>query len=293
MKWLFFITPPLLSAIKVLSQSYFSRGKVKTLADSIKFNGIMFFFAALSLSIFTVRRLPSLETVLFALIGAILALGFQIFYVASFKSGAVSLSSTVSNFSSVIPIIFSLIVYKEPIGIFKYAGFALMAVAILLMPSSNKANSHAKKGIKTTKKWFIFITLTTLCGGFAAVLQQVFSKSAVANEKELFTAIIYVFSCIFSFSILPFVKGKEPLYKNDLKSGAGLIISGLALGFYNLLVVSALLFIPASEFFPTNTGLIILTTVVLSSITFKEIPSVKQIIGIICTIAATVVINLV
>ena len=291
MKWAFFISLPLLSTFKVITQGFFSRGKIKTLADSIKFNGLMFLFAAVSLIIFNVRQLPSVETILYALALALLSLGFQTFYVLSFKTGAVSLSSTISAFSAVIPIIFSIIVYQETIGLFKYLGFALMAVAIVLMPSSKK-DGDPKKGIKTSKKWFLFITITAICSGVATIVQQVFSKSAVANEKDLFTAITFIFAFIFSLILLPIIKGKQPLFKIDKKVGIGVIFCGLALGFYNLLVVIALSLIPASEFLPTNTGLIILTTVSLSSLVFKEVPSIKQILGIILAIVAVVFINL-
>ena len=159
------------------------------------------------------------------------------------------------------------------------------------MPSSKK-DGDPKKGIKTSKKWFLFITITAICSGVATIVQQVFSKSAVANEKDLFTAITFIFAFIFSLILLPIIKGKQPLFKIDKKVGIGVIFCGLALGFYNLLVVIALSLIPASEFLPTNTGLIILTTVSLSSLVFKEVPSIKQILGIILAIVAVVFINL-
>ena len=87
-------------------------------------------------------------------------------------------------------------------------------------------------------------------------------------------------------------KIKTPLYKSDVKTNVGLILIGLVLGVYNLLVVSALTFIPATVYFPTTSGLQILTAVIVTSITFKEIPSVKQLIGIAVTVAAVVIINI-
>ena len=103
MKWFYFSILPLLSTFKVTMQGYFSKGKVKSVADSIKFNGFMFLFAALSLIVFTVRALPSIETLLFSLCVGLLTLGFQCFYVFSLRTGAVSLSATIVNFSSFIP----------------------------------------------------------------------------------------------------------------------------------------------------------------------------------------------
>ena len=72
----------------------------------------------------------------------------------------------------------------------------------------------------------------------------------------------------------------------------GLALIGIALGAYNLLVVFALAFIPATEYFPTTSGLQILSIAIVSAIIFKERPSLKQLLGIAVTIAAVVIINL-
>ena len=291
MKWFYFSILPLLCATKVTLQGFFSRGKVKTLTDSIKFNGFMFLFSALFLIIFTVRQLPSTQTIFCALVVALFSVSFQFFYVLAFKTGAVSLSSTIANFGVVIPIVFSAIAYQEVITTNKIIGFILIALAIILLPSSK--NDKTKSGIKTPKIWLLYILIATILNGAVSTIQQSFSRSAISNEKELFTALIFVFASIYSFLLLLFVKGKEPLYKNDGKSLIGLGIIGLALGFYNLLAVSALAIIPSAEYFPTVTGLSILVTVMMSAITFKELPSKKQILGIAVATVAIVIINLV
>ena len=293
MKWFFFILLPLLSAFKVTAQGYFSKGRIKTTADSIKFNGFMFMYSAIALILFTVRQLPSTQTIIYALIVSVVTICFQCFYVFAFKSGAVSLSTTIVNFGMVIPILFSILFQNEKINAFKIIGFILFVVAILLLPSKDKAEK-GQKGIKTTKKWFVFIIIATLCSGATGVFQNIFAKSSVADEAEVFTALIYVFASILCFAILPLFKSKsqEPLYKSDFKINLGLILIGLALGLGNLCAVLAQIIIPATEYFPTTSGLQILTAVIVTSITFKETPSVKQFIGILLTILAIVVINL-
>lgn len=292
MQWLFFTILPLLSSFKVTAQGYFSKGKIKTVADSVKFNGFMFLYSAISLIILTVRQIPCVQTILFALLVSFLTISFQCFYVFAFRTGAVSLSTTIVNFGVALPILFSIIFLGESIDTFKIIGFVLIALALLLLPSSDK--NQNSKGIKTSKKWFVFIITATLCSGATSICQNVFASSAIAHQKEVFTAMIYVFASIFCFILLPIFKSKsqEPLYKSDLKINIGLILIGIALGLYNLLAVSALTFIPATQYFPTTSGLQILTAVIIASITFKERPSLKQILGIAVTIAAVVIINL-
>ena len=293
MKWLFFTLLPLLCAFKVTTQGYFSKDKIKTIADSIKFNGFMFLYSAIALILFTVRQLPSKETIVFALILSVATISFQCFYVLAFKTGAVSLSTTEVNFGILIPILFSIIFQGEKVSLLKILGFALITGAILLMPSSDKTKTN-NSGVKTTKKWFFFITIATICSGLISLLQNVFAKSNVADEAEVFTALSYVFSSVLCFTILPIFRiiSKQPLYKSDLKINLGLILIGLALGIYNLCAVLAQVIIPATEYFPTTSGLQILVSVIVSAITFKEVPSIKQRIGILLAILAAIVINL-
>ena len=292
MQWLFFTILPLLSAFKVTAQGYFSKGKVNSVLDTIKLNGFIFLYSAISLTALTVRQLPSVQTVLFALFVSILTIAFQCFYVLAFKSGAVSLSTTIVNFGVALPIIYSIVFLGEKVTTFKIIGFILIALALILLPSGDK--NPNSKGIKTTKRWFLFVIVAMLCTGAINICQNVFASSNVANEKEVFTALIYAFASIICFILLPIFKSKikAPLYKGDIKTNVGLILIGLVLGVYNLLVVSALTFIPATIYFPTTSGLQILTAVIVSSITFKEFPSIKQIIGIAVTVAAVVIINL-
>ena len=292
MQWLFFTILPLLSAFKVTAQGYFSKGKINSAADTVKLNGFIFLYSAISLTALTVRQLPSVYTILFALFVSILTISFQCFYVFAFKTGAVSLSTTIVNFGVTLPIIYSIIFLGEKVTTFKIIGFILITIALILLPSGDKKPNA--KGIKTTKRWFLFVIAATLCTGATNVCQNVFASSNFSNEKEVFTALIYAFASIFCFILLPIFKSKikTPLYKSDIKTNVGLILIGLVLGVYNLLVVSALTFIPATVYFPTTSGLQILTAVIVTSITFKEIPSVKQLIGIAVTVAAVVIINI-
>ncbi len=293
MKWLFFTLLPLLATFKVTAQGYFSKDRIKTAADSIKFNGFMFLYSAIALIILTVRELPSTQTIIYALILSVLTVCFQCSYALSFKTGAVSLSATIVNFSIVIPILFTIIFQGEKIGFFKITGFILVVVAILLMPS-NDTDESSKKGIRTSKKWFFFIIIATISTGLCSLVQNVFAKSQVSGEAEVFTALNYAFSSVLCFAILPILKSKtkEPLYKSDFKINVGLILIGLTLGIYNLCAVLAQAIIPATVYFPTICGLQILTAVIASSIMFKERPSLKQLFGIIATILAVVFINL-
>lgn len=300
MKWLFFFLLPALSATKVTVQGYFSKGKVKTTADLIKFNGFLFMFSAIALTIiacFSIKNIPSGQTIIFALVLSLLAISFQCFYVLSFKTGAVSLSTTVANFGIVLPIVFSTLFYNDKLTLFKIIGFVLIACTFILIPSSDKKTNSLKvnkRQLKTSKKWFIFIILATLSTGSASIFQNISAKTPVRNEVEVLTALTYIFATIFSFILLPIVKSKtsQPLYKSDIKVNIGLFIMGITLGLYNMFAIIAQSFIPATEFFPTTSGLNILFAVITTAITFKEIPSFKQFLAIILTIVAVVIINL-
>lgn len=286
MKWLYLALMPLCSAFKVTAQGYFSKDKLKTTADILKFNAFMSLFAAISLIIFTVRALPSFETVLYALAFGGLSVTFQLVYVNAFKTGPISLTSTICNFSIIISITFSIIAYNEPITPFKIIGFFLIILSFLLIPSTEK------NGAKTSFKWFFLSILAAVLSGTTNVIQIHFSHSAFSGEKECLNALSYIFSTIICFSIIPFIKGKQPLYKTDKKLGLALPFIGLALGLYNLFYVCAMEIVPASEFVPSLSALTILVSISMSCITLKEKLSIKQLFGVLTTIGAVIIVNL-
>ena len=286
MKWIFLTIMPLLSAFKVTSQGYFSKGKLNSTADMLKFTGYMSLFSALSLIIFTVRALPSFETVIYAFILAISSVSYQSLYSKAFTLGPISLSSTIVSFSIVISIIFSIIAYNEPVTIFKIIGFILMIFALLLTPAKKSSNT------KTSFKWLLFCFLTVLATGIFNIVQIIFSHSDFSSEKSSLIAMSYIFASVFCFIIIPFVKGNQPLYKTDKKLAIFLPLMGLSLGLYYLFNLSALELFPASEFLPSLSALCLLCTILISCILLKERLTIKQIFGVISTILSVVFLNL-
>lgn len=286
MKWFYLTIMPLLSAFKVTSQGYFSKGKLNSTADMLKFTGYMSLFSALSLIIFTVRALPSFETVIYAFILAISSVSYQSLYSKAFTLGPISLSSTIVSFSIVISIIFSIIAYDEPVTIFKIIGFILMIFALLLTPAKKSSNT------KTSFKWLLFCFLTVLATGIFNIVQIIFSHSDFSSEKSSLIAMSYIFASVFCFIIIPFVKGNQPLYKTDKKLAIFLPLMGLSLGLYYLFNLSALELFPASEFLPSLSALCLLCTILISCILLKERLTIKQIFGVISTILSVVFLNL-
>lgn len=277
---------PILSAIKLNGQGYFSKGKLNSVADAIKFTAFMFLFASLSLMILTVRALPSSITIMYALLLGALTAGYQIFAAISFRSGPVSLSSTIFNFANIIPITYVAIAFSEPISFLQIIGFIFVVASFILLPSKSDS------GVKTSKKWLILCIIAVLFSGFFTVVQKMFTVTPFAQEKSQLTAFFYLFASTLCFLLIPFFKKGQKLYKTDVKLASGLALIGLSLGLYNLCVVSGLEIMPASQFLPTVAGLCILANVISSCIIFKEKLSIKQIIGIFTTICAVVLINL-
>lgn len=286
MKWFYLTIMPLLSAFKVTSQGYFSKGKLNSTADMLKFTGYMSLFSAISLIIFTVRELPSFETVIYALFLAISSVSYQSLYTKAFTLGPISLSSTIVSFSIAIPIIFSIVAYNEPITLFKIAGFILMIFSLILTPAKNSSKT------KTSFKWLLFCFLTLIASGIASVIQIVFSHSEFSSEKSILIATSYLISSVFCFIIIPFIKGKQPLYKTDKKLAIFLPLMGLALGLYYLFNLSALELFPASEILPSLSALCLLCTILISCLLLKERLSIKQIFGVLATVLSVVFLNL-
>lgn len=73
--------------------------------------------------------------------GAASVIGFLFQLVALNSGGRLSVINIIGNFSSLIPIVYSIVFFNEKVGITKYIGIFLFLLFIFLLNSSNKEES--------------------------------------------------------------------------------------------------------------------------------------------------------
>lgn len=290
-KYFFLLLLPILVTTKVLLQGHYSKSRVGSLADTFYLTG--FIFAAISLitGVFFFRVLPSVETLLFALLFGVVNYVYQVSYSSAFRAGPVSLTSIICNFNMIVIIPFGALVFKEEIGPYQWIGFALVAVAMILL---NKQNNEAEK--KANLKWLFLSLLTMVTSGFTGILQSAYGKYFPSEEKDSFIVISYVIAALLCFiTALAIKKAKKTdLFKVDPKFFCGIAIIGVALSLYNTLIIEiqARAYFTSAVLFPVLSVLNFITTLAASILFLKERIRLRQWIGVLVGTVAVVLMNL-
>lgn len=290
-KYLFLLLLPILVTTKVLLQGHYSKSKVGSLADTFYLTGFIFAAIALITGVFSLRALPSTNTLLFALLFGVVNYVYQVSYSSAFRAGPVSLTSIICNFNMIVIIPFGALVFKEEIGPYQWVGFALVAVAMILL---NKPSSGTEK--KASFKWLLLSLLTMVTSGFTGILQSAYGKYFPSEEKDSFIVIGYVIAALLSFiTALAMKKTKKTdLFKVDPKFFCGIAIIGVALSLYNTLIieVQARAYFTSAVLFPVLSVLNFIMTLAASILFLKERIRLRQWIGVLVGTVAVVLMSL-
>lgn len=184
----------LLSAAKVTVQSFFGKKSIKTAADSIAFNGLVFGFIALISGGFLIGGC-ALPTVIFGALFGIGSVCFQFAYTRALSTGPVSLTVMLCGLANVVPTLFSVIVYHDECGPLKVAGILLSLAALML-------NVKKYGDQKVGKRWLFYAILTFMVNALVTIDMKVFSTGYHNGEYFPFVAVAYITAAAASLVIL-------------------------------------------------------------------------------------------
>ena len=291
MKYVYLLLLPLLVTTKVMLQGHYSKSKVRSLGDTFYLMGFIFTAISLITGILFFRTLPSLATLLFALLYGAVNYVYQVSYSAAFHAGPVSLTSIICNFNMIVIIPFSALVFKEEIGRYQWIGFGLVAAAMILL---NKPSGDNEK--KANLRWLLLALLTMVTSGFTGIIQSAYGKYFPPDEKNSFIVIGYVIAALLCFGTAWILKKKGglSLFRPDFKFAGGVAIIGAALGFYNILIILAQEpgNFDSAVLFPVLSVLNFIMTMAASILFLKEHIKFRQWIGVLVGTAAVVLMNL-
>lgn len=205
------------------------------------------------------------------------------------QSGPLSLTTLFINFSLLIPTVYGIIFYDEPIGIFLIVGLVFLALSII-------AVNLKEKGVKEKKiniKWIVF-TLLSFIGNGGCTTSQTAQQRAFGGEYKselMIIALSIAFVAVFIFAIF---SEKKELGKN-IKIGIPYhLMYGACNGFVNLFVMmlTGRNILPVSVIFPTISAAGIIGASLLSVFVYKEKLNKIQAIGIGFGAVAAVFLNM-
>ena len=207
------------------------------------------------------------------------------FSILALKYVSMALTSLVVSYSLIIPALFGIIMYKEPVSPALIIGIVLLCISLALIKSKEEDK------VQVTFKWIVCAFLSFLGNGFCSSVQQIQQKTFDGGYKSEFMimslAIVVVITL--ALSLIYERKHISVILKKGILTP---IINGAANGGVNLFVMYLVLLMPSSVLFPVvSEGGIVMTAVVSMTI-YKERLSKKQIASMVLGIFAIVFLNL-
>ena len=282
MNYLFLLVSVVTDTLRNMYNTHFSKELMKTRRDSVMFNafcgiGAVVFFVC-SGAEWKISGFSLGIAVCFALVTALA----QFLSLGALATGPMSYSVLFTYLGMVIPTIFGVVVYSQPLSVMQIIGFVLMLVTIFL-------SVDLKKDSKMSLKWFAYAMGSFVMWGLVGVFQLIHQESAYAGEINGFLMYSFIIMTAMFFAALLFMKKPEGHsfgYMNG-KITALILVSGLILGIVNRINLYLSGAMPSIIFFPIVNGGVIILAELAAIFVFRERPGKKQIAGIVAGIIAT------
>ena len=238
------------------------------------------------------------KILLFAMAFGAFFVGAILFSAKGFETGPMSLTGIILNSSVVITVLYSCIVYEEPIELMQIIGCALLFVTFILS-ATGSGDSNSEKGKANSKKlliWTLFVFIAFFSNGTTAILQKEIKLAEDVGNGNLFMGIAYLTSAVifFVYYIFHHEKGtvKEASTKTKLAFLAVGLISGLGSCLGNGIIMTLSTQVNAAVLYPCVNGGLALLVSIVSCAVFKEKLTTKKLITIIIGILSIIVLNL-
>lgn len=268
-----------LDTLKNTYYNHFGKNQMEKSQDSLLFNMVCCVGSVVFLLIIGSPLKISGYSLIMSVIFAVVTVGAQYFSLLAMSMGSMSFSVLFTYLSMIIPTLFGIIYYKQPISTLQLIGLVLMILTFIL-------SIDLKSGSGVTIKWLIVVFANFVAWGLVGVCQQLHQNSIYAHELKTFLLWSFTFSAIM-FGIVYLVTKKKSrqkessAFKLKTKSSVLAMLTGAVIGAVNIINLYLSGKMPGVVFFPiVNGGVIILSGIAAISI-FKERLSRKQLIDLI------------
>ena len=233
----------------------------------------------------------SLKALAISAIGAV-ALGSNLFFgLEALKSGAMVLSSMAGSAGPLLPCVFGIFMFDEPMSLMQLFGILLLIFSGWLLIGYSKK----LKGSFTPRTMLLLIG-SMLSNGFTMVAQKMFSKYLPDVSVSVFSFLAFglvgVGMCV---GLVPQLTKKEKREEiRELPKALWFYGAGLStiLLIINQLATIAAKVIPSAIMFPINDGGATIITALTGAVVFKEKLTARSVAGLALGIASLIVINL-
>lgn len=255
-----------------------SKTELKTNNHIYYFNTYISLVCVLLFGVMLLKGTLSLFTTLLGIIFGVMTALRNVYNMKALANGPMNITLLITTSSTIIPTL-SGIFFGERFSVTKII-FVFILIGFIYISLECDKNS----GIN--RKWFIFAMLTFLSQGLVGVLQKIHQTSAHKEEASGFLFIAFIIAYIYN-RLRAGVNVKELYFKRKHILWAG--VCGLCTFCMNFLNLKLAGMLPSQLFFPVVNGGSMILSQLMSAVIFEEIPTKRQIIGLvggICSLIA-------
>ncbi|WP_374018434.1 EamA family transporter [Paenibacillus thiaminolyticus] len=221
----------------------------------------------------------SLNSLVYLILSGVTTGASWIFYFRALQLGNVNVVVPIDKSSTIITMIFAIIMLGEPVTILKIISMATIGIGTYMMIQRQDVEQSADR----SRKWIWYAGLSAFFAAITAILGKVGIEDVDSN---LGTAIRTIVVLIMAWLIVFATKKQGGIKEIDKKSWIFITLSGLATGMSWLFYFKALQEGQASIVVPID-KLSIIVTIIFASIVLKEKLSMKAFLGFILLIFGT------
>jgi len=202
-------------------------------------------------------------------------------YQKSVKDSGASLSGAFGKMGILIPMILSIIIWKEFPNFIQWFGIALALLSIILVNLPRKSER---------KSFHIDLIFLFIFGGMAEFFNKIFQKYATgANDKNIFLFAVFFSAFLISLFFTVLNRRKKKIMKRDFLVGALVGVPNLFSSFF---LISSLDYVKTAVAFPVYSAGSITLITAGSWIIFRERLKKREKVAIFITIFALILVNL-
>ncbi|NSW89127.1 MAG: hypothetical protein HPY74_00340 [Firmicutes bacterium] len=276
----------ILRGLNAIAVKMAQKGHIKNLHDSIYFTILFSFFQLVFIFLippwykYTFRP----DMFLYPACFAIFYLISYILLISSLKEGPTSLTNVVYSFQSIVPIIVSLILWKESMGVFQVIGLVLFTIVLILF---NKGSyNEGAESRKISLKWVLLAGSSTLAVGIAVI----FTKQYMLTYDGFIKEYLIIYNLIVAILGLPYLTALVLMKKQNFPFNSKFLLytasPALITDITNMIYMFYITKFKSALFFPLMSILNIISVVIFSRIILKESVSRTAYAGIILSFAA-------
>ncbi|MGM0415242.1 MAG: EamA family transporter [Bacillota bacterium] len=229
--------------------------------------------------IFNIQASQLWATIVGVIAGIFFFVSF-IYYQKSVRENGAGLAGTFGKLGILIPMLFAIIIWQEYPTSLQWSGIILAILSIVLV--NFPFNRNWKKALRLN------LILLFIYGGFAEFTNKIFQQYAITDYKMLF--LFWVFFSAFLISLIyTLIKTDSlPAYK---ELGIGFLV-GIPNLFSSFFLINALNHLKTAVVFPIFSAGSIVLIVVASFFIFGERMERKEVLSVVMTVIALILVNL-